>query len=71
MTTNPIKDIPCPECGEQKMHVEHRPVTVIEAKPLGSHSLSGNTLKVSAMEKVVQWPWAVCEGCGMEMKATR
>jgi hypothetical protein len=38
---------PCGECGAHKLRIEHR--DRLFAKPLGSHSLSGNRMKVSAI----------------------
>jgi hypothetical protein len=45
-----------------KLRIEHR--DRLFAKPLGSHSLSGNQMKVSAIH--LKWPWLVCDGCGRE-----
>ena len=51
---------PCRHCGSWNTWIEWR----VEAKPLGSHSLSGTQLKVSA----TTWPYAVCDGCGHESR---
>ena len=41
----------------------------LHAKPLGSFSLAGHQMKVSATE--VSWPWAVCTSCGHESRGTQ
>lgn len=53
-------DVPCPHCGQQTLRIEHR----LEAKPLGTHSLSGSQMKVSAMS----WPYLVCDNCKVEAR---
>lgn len=62
---DPFEDIACRDCGAKALRLEMRPTVV--AKPLGSHSLSGNTLKVSAVVGA-GWPWCVCDACGSESK---
>lgn len=59
--SNPFEGMPCRECGQVALRLEFRPV--IQAKPLGTHSLSGNQLKVSA-HKIDRWPWCACMACG-------
>lgn len=53
----------CKYCDSNKLRIEHRPR--LFAKPLGSHSLSGNQMKVSAIQ-YDKWPWLLCDGCGHE-----
>ena len=55
--------VPCPTCGNRTLVVELR----LEARPLGTHSLSGTQLKTSAR----QWPYAVCTtgGCDFVKRA--
>lgn len=38
------------------------------AKPIGSFSLSGQTMKFSAIKETVDWPWAVCDNCKRESR---
>jgi hypothetical protein len=52
----------CPNCGRRHVLNVHR---VLEAKPLGSHSLSGNQLKVTAVAKTR----ATCSDCGASRDA--
>lgn len=60
---NIVAEVPCPECGVTgKLKVEIR--DRFTARPIGTFSLAGSQLKVSA-EKV-PWPFLVCEGCGFE-----
>lgn len=56
-----IEETPCPNCGEKKLRVEYR----LEAKPIGTFSVAGSQPKVAAR----QWPWVVCDGCGVEARA--
>lgn len=58
-----LTDVPCPRCQNTTLVVEDR----LEARPLGTWSLSGAQLKTSA----VAWPYAVChtEGCGFTKRA--
>jgi hypothetical protein len=50
----------CKYCGHVGLKIEWR----LEAKPLGTFSLAGQQMKVSALE----WPWAICPGCKHESK---
>jgi hypothetical protein len=54
----PVVDTPCPNCGATELRIEHR----LQARPIGSFSLSGVQTKVTARE----WPWLVCGACGVE-----
>jgi hypothetical protein len=47
-------------CGKNSPRVEWR----LEAKPIGTFSLAGQQMKVTATE----WPWLVCDGCGRESR---
>jgi hypothetical protein len=58
-----VADTPCPGCGEKKLRIEWR----LTAQPLGSFSLSGHSMKVSA----TSGPWLVCDGCGIEAQGHR
>jgi hypothetical protein len=50
---------PCGNCGTVgQLRIEHRMV----ARPIGSFSLAGQQMKVSAR----LWPYMVCDGCGAE-----
>lgn len=53
-------DTPCPNCGVPALHIEAR----LKAKPIGSFSLSGAQMKVSAHETV----FLVCRGCGARVE---
>ena len=53
----------CPECEHKGLRIEWR----LEAKPVGSFSLSGAQMKFSAAKV----PWLVCPGCGVESKGKR
>lgn len=57
-TENPFRDFRCAKCGAKALRLEWR----LKAKPIGTFSLSGNTMKVSA----IKWPWCVCDSCGAE-----
>jgi len=51
----------CKYCGpEFPLRIERR----LEARPIGSFSLAGAQMKLSARE----WPYAVCDGCGRESR---
>lgn len=54
---------PCPTCRNHSLELRMR----LEARPLGTWSLSGRQPKTSAVE----WPYAVCvtDGCGFETRA--
>jgi hypothetical protein len=56
----------CRPCGHP-LRIELR--EEIAAKPLGTFSLAGAQMKVSANR--VEWPWAVCDNCGRECKGRR
>lgn len=61
--TDYIKNIPCPEChkeGVLRVEIRER----IVARPIGTYSLAGNQLKVSANK--VPWPYLACTECGYE-----
>jgi transcription elongation factor Elf1 len=51
-----IADVPCPECGAKAFSIKTRLV----ARPIGTYSLAGAQMKVSAYE----WPHLVCGNCG-------
>jgi hypothetical protein len=52
---------PCRDCGPAgKLRIVHRLV----ARPIGTFSLAGAQMKVSAY----WWPWMVCDNCGGESK---
>jgi hypothetical protein len=53
-----VTDTPCPGCGAKALRIEQR----ITGKPIGTFSLAGAQMKVSA---TVKW-WLVCDGCGIE-----
>jgi len=59
-----LREHPCPSCGRHELRLK----LLLEALPLGSHSLSGDQLKVSAQE----WPYAVCgtSDCDFRQRAT-
>lgn len=48
----------CPQCGFAGLVIEWR----LTSKPLGSFSLAGSQMKVSATEL----PWIKCPACGVE-----
>ena len=48
----------CPGCGHEGLRIEWR----LAARPVGSYSLSGAQMKVSATRK----PVLICDGCGAE-----
>lgn len=68
--SDPLEEVaaatPCPLCREKALQVEYRPG--LYAKPIGTFSLAGGQMKVSAHR--VQWPWLVCRtpDCGFEEK---
>lgn len=56
-----LSGVQCTACGAVgQLRIETR----LEARPLGTWSLSGNNLKTSAIE----WPWMVCDACKAECK---
>lgn len=58
-----INETPCPACGERKLRIEIR-----ERLVASEHfSLAGAWPKVSALRE--DWPWLVCDGCGVETAA--
>lgn len=65
---NPFHGLPCGECGYPALVLEMRAETRLTARPLGSHSLAGAQLKVSAVAASVSWPWCVCRHCGRESR---
>lgn len=56
------KDVPCKHCASKSLRVELR----LEAKPLGTWSLSGAQMKTVASE----WPWMVCDNCHRESRGS-
>ena len=48
----------CPACGHHGLVIEWR----LTAKPIGSFSLAGAQMNVSATER----PWIRCPECGVE-----
>lgn len=58
---NPFVGIPCRECGSASLRLEYREETY-DVRPLGTWSLSGAQMKVSA--HATSWPWCVCGDCG-------
>lgn len=58
-----IDETPCPACGSKSLRIEERLTT----KPIGSFSLAGVQMKVSAVSK----PWLVCGTCGIEAEGKR
>lgn len=59
-----LREHPCPLCGRRELQVK----LLLEGLPLGSHSLSGYQLKISARE----WPYVVCDvsDCDFKQRAT-
>lgn len=53
----------CPACGHEGMRIEWR----LKARPLGSFSLAGSQMKVSATET----PYLICDGCDIEAEGER
>lgn len=54
-------DQTCHYCAATEgLRIEWRLVT----RPIGSFSLSGKQMKMSAYH----WPWAICDNCGHESK---
>ena len=63
-----LEEVTCPGCGEiGDMEIEWRDTLV--ARPLGTFSLAGQQLKVSA--DWARWPWLVCLSCGFAVKGER
>jgi hypothetical protein len=57
----------CKHCGpQQPLRIEMREELV--AKPIGTFSLAGQTVKFSTVKR--GWPWAVCDNCGRESRGT-
>lgn len=58
-----LRQSPCPDCLRYTLRLELR----LEARPLGTWSLSGAQPKTSAIE----WPYAVCvaDDCNFETRA--
>ena len=52
---------PCPMCGERSLTLSYQ----LYAKPIGSFSLSGHQMKVSA----VQYPIVTCTSDGCDFRA--
>jgi hypothetical protein len=59
-----LRTHPCPTCGRHTLRL----TLLLEALPLGGHSLSGDQLKVSARE----WPYVICDtdDCDFRQRAT-
>lgn len=55
---------PCVKCCVAALRVEYR--LELEARELGTHSLSGSHMKVSAHG--AKWPYVVCDNCGEESR---
>lgn len=55
---NPFVGIPCVKCGVPALRLEWR----LQARPIGTFSLSGAQLKVSAHSH----PYCVCDNCHAE-----
>jgi hypothetical protein len=55
-----IDNTPCPWCGNRTLHIGEE----LRAKPIGSYSLSGTQMKVSAYT----FPILVCHACGLEVE---
>ena len=53
-----MEDVPCPRCGNKTLEIETR----LKAQPVGTYSLAGQSLKVSAVQRY----WLVCRTCGIE-----
>lgn len=56
--TKPREDlahVPCPSCQQNTLVIESR----LKMMPFGTHCLSGDQLKVSAVE----WPYLHCPRC--------
>lgn len=63
-----LSEVPCTKCQlPGGLRIEMR--TEVEAKPLGSYSLAGEQVKVSA--HVSDRPWMVCDLCNAECKGKR
>lgn len=66
--TDKLETSPCPQCGEVgKLRIEYRDKLV--AKPLGSFSLAGAQMKVSARR--VQAPFLCCDACGLALEGKK
>lgn len=62
MTGRPeLPPMRCKHCGGV-LRVEWR--ERLEAKPLGTFSLAGQTLKFSAVKR--EWPYVICDACELE-----
>lgn len=67
-TTDKLDTALCPKCSEVgKLRIEYR--SKLAAKPLGSFSLAGAQMKVSATE--IQVPFLCCDACGLELEGKR
>lgn len=58
-----LSDVECPHCkkaGYLKIEIREK----YHTRPIGTFSLAGNTLKVSADK--VPWPVLTCKACGFE-----
>jgi hypothetical protein len=63
-----LSEIPCSRClVAGGLRIEMR--KTLQGKPLGTFSLSGRTMKVSA--SWVEWPWMVCDLCQGESRGKR
>jgi hypothetical protein len=58
-----IDKTPCPSCGAVALRIEWR----LTARPIGSFSLSGAGMKLSAREV----PWLICGSCEIEIQGYR
>lgn len=54
-----IENLPCDQCGKRELELIFLEEMI--AKPMGTFSLSGVQMKVSA--NLLKWPYLVCE-CG-------
>lgn len=55
----------CKHCGSDfPLRIEYR--EELQAKPIGTFSLSGQQVKFSAVKR--EWPWAVCDHCKREAR---
>ena len=64
--TDDISKTPCPQCGAVELRIEWQ--DGLRAKPLGSFSLSGQQMKVSAIRTRV--PVLLCGGCDLRVVGT-
>lgn len=53
----------CPRCGSKTLTI----VMKLVAKPIGTYSLSGSTMKISCIE----WPYLECSSCDLSLAAKR